>query len=252
MSLTKIGPGPVAGSKSKDAMKPFSLFAGIFFLVLAGCSTHHWAEVEASTLPPPDGPLVRHTSRVIIDVNQSTQETQCVVYERHHPVCFYNVRPALEAGLARSLWPSFPEVLVGKASDAGPMDYVLQIDLELDALPPDEMGPGWSAGVRGRFRLMRGDEVLSEETTASRSRAHFAYGAPLGQGATEAFDATIHHIAGRVFSVPESRPDEPVPLPQVASRSFAHSPSPSDTGQRPSKTEGRLDESGSSSLAKRK
>jgi hypothetical protein len=59
-----------------------------------------------------------------------------------------------------------------------------------------------------------------EETTASRSRSHFPYGGPLGQGATEAMDATIQHIAQSLFQVEETRPDEPAALPQVAARNF--------------------------------
>jgi hypothetical protein len=93
----------------------------------------------------------------------------------------------------------------------------------LDALPPDQSGPGWSAGARGRFRLMRDGQVLLQETTASRSRPHFAYGTPLGDGATEVIDATIQHIARSVFSLQEARPYQPAPLPQVAALQFDQS-----------------------------
>ncbi len=201
-------------------MKFSSLLASTALLLLAGCSTHHWAPVETSQLPPPPGPVVRHTTRIVVDVQPGTEANQCVVYQKHHPICFYNVRPALEQSLTRSLWPSFPEIIVGAADSARPGDYVLQVDLLLDALPPDNQGPGWSAGARGRFRLLRDGQVLSEQTTASRSRSHFAYGAPLGEGASEALDATVQHIAKAVFQVPEHKPDQPLLLPQVASRSF--------------------------------
>ena len=202
---------------------------------LLGCSTHHWAEVESSRLPPPSTQPILHTSRLIIDVSRSTGENQCVVDEQHHPVCFYNIRPALETGLARNLWPSFPEVIAGASNLAGPMDYVLQVEVTLDALAPDGEGPGWAAGVRGRYRLLRAGTVLMEETTASRSRSHFPYGGPLGQGATEAMDATIQHIAQSLFQVEETRPDEPAALPQVAARNFTP-PARTKTSQSSSST----------------
>lgn len=185
---------------------------------LSACSTHHWAEVQASQLPPPPGDKVIHTDRLVVEVTDVSQETQCVVYKSYHPVCFYNVRSSLESGLKRSLWPAFPEVQIGSKKDAGPQDYFLQVEVTLDALPPDDEGPGWSAGARSRYRLFRGEELLSEQTLASRSRAHFPYGAPLGEGATEVIDATIIHMASVVSQVPESKPDAPVPLPQVAAR----------------------------------
>ncbi len=184
----------------------------------SGCSTHHWAPVETSELPPPPGEKVLHTDRLVVQVTNGSPENQCVVYKDNHPICFYNVDKALSTGLLRSLWPSFPEVVLGSAKDVGPSDYLLQVEVTLDALPPDESGPGWSAGARSRYRLFRGGKVISEQTMASRSRAHFAYGAPLGEGATEVLDATIVHLAQVVSKVPESRPDTPVPLPAVAAR----------------------------------
>lgn len=201
-------------------MKSFSSMVLSLAPLLVGCSTHHWAEVSDTQLPPPAAAAVRHTSRVIVALSPDTLEPQCVVYEKHHPVCFFNLRPALERGLARSLWPAFPEVVVGTFADAGPDDYVLQVEVLLDALPPDQTGPGWSAGARGRFRLMRGAHVIAEQTTSSRSRAHFAYGSPLGEGATEVIDATVLHIAEALFSVPESKPDQPALLPRVAAMQF--------------------------------
>src|SRR5690606_38056687 len=138
--------------------------------------------------------------------------------ERYHPVCFYNINTALEHGLARSLWPSYPEVVIGTPKDARPSDYLLQVEVTLDALPPDDAGPGWSAGARSRYRVVREGKVIAEETLASRSRAQFPYGSPLGQAATEVIDATVLHVAGSVSRVPEARPDEAKPLPIVASR----------------------------------
>lgn len=188
---------------------------------VSACSTHHWAEVKSSQLPPPPGEKVLHTDRLVVHVTDGSEQNQCVAYEKYHPVCFYNVRPALQSGLVRGLWPSFPEVVIGDPKDAAPSDYLLQVEVTLDALPPDDAGPGWSAGARSRFRLMREGKVLAEETLATRSRAHFPYGSSLGEGATEVVDATIVHVAGAVSIVPESRPDEPQPLPRVASRVVA-------------------------------
>lgn len=157
-----------------------------------------------------------HTDRILVHVTDAAAERQCVAYDRFHPVCFYNIRAALESGLARSLWPSFPDVVIGSPKDARPSDYLLQVEITLDALPPDDAGPGWSAGARSRFRVIREGKVIAEETLASRSRAQFPYGTPLGEGATEVIDATVLHVAAAVSKIPESRPDEPKPLPRVA------------------------------------
>ncbi len=170
----------------------------------------------------------------MIHVTEESRETQCVAYEKFHPVCFYNVRPALEQGLARSLWPTFPEVVIGTPKDAGPSDYLLQVDVTLDALPPDDAGPGWSAGARSRFRLLREGKIVAEETLASRSRAQFAYGAPLGEAATEVMNATVLHVASAIYQVPESRPDAPMPLPRVASRNVAPKTPKGKTDKAPS------------------
>lgn len=171
-----------------------------------------------SQLPPPPGEKVLHTDRIVVHLTSEAAETQCVAYDRYHPVCFYNIRSALEEGLARGLWPSFPDVIMGAPKDAGPSDYLLQVEVTLDALPPDDAGPGWSAGARSRFRVLREGKIIAEETLASRSRAQFPYGTPLGEGATEVIDATILHVAQAVSQIPESRPDEPKPLPRVAAR----------------------------------
>jgi len=152
-----------------------------------------------------------------VHVVEATGETQCLAHADYHPVCYYNIRPAVEAGLQRNLWPAFPEVLLGTAEHARSGDYVLEVDLDLDALPPDARGPGWAAGVRGRYRLLRGGQVRYQGTLATRSRAEFPYGAPLGTGASEAMDAALQHIASEISQVEETRPDPLTPLPRVAS-----------------------------------
>jgi hypothetical protein len=194
------------------------LSAVLLSTFMGGCSTRHWAKVAETELPPPQGERVLHTDRLVVEVRGDSPDTQCVVYEKYRPVCFENIRAALEKGLVRGLWPAFPEVIVGSAWDAEPSDYLLQVDVTLDALPPDDAGPGWSAGARSRFRLMREGEVLVEETLASRSRAQFPYGAPLAEGATEVVDATILHVAEAVSQAEEKRPDQSVALPRVASQ----------------------------------
>jgi hypothetical protein len=161
---------------------------------------------------------VLHTTRVHIHVLPSTGQTQCLTHQDYQPLCYFNVRPAIEAGLEQNLWPAFPEVAIGQADDAKPGDYVLEVELELDALPPDASGPGWSAGVRGRYRLLRDGQTRFEGTLATRSRGEFPYGAPLGTGASEAMDAALQHIAREISQVAEARPAPLSPLPRVAAR----------------------------------
>ena len=198
-----------------------SLLAVSSFVLIGastGCQLRHWAPVEAKELPPAPGAKVLHSSRVIIAIAPSTASTQCISYERYRNLCFRGIRESLRQGIQSGLWPAFPEVVLGDFDDAGPSDYVLQVDLSLDALPPDDAGPGWSAGARGRYRVMREGQLLLEESFASRSRAEFAYGAPLKTGATEVVDAAIVRITDSVSRLEETRPLEGPALPQVATR----------------------------------
>ena len=181
-----------------------------------GCFGHHEARVVTAPLPPPPGPKVFHTSRLVVHVRQSTASTQCVAAPDRRPVCFENLRPSLEAALLRSLWPSFPVVVLAPLDEVTPADYLLEVDVKLDAIAPDRSGPGWSAGAQSRFRLSKAGQLLAEETLASRSRAEFPYGAPLGSGASEVVDATVLHIAQRVSLVEENAPFRTTPLPSVA------------------------------------
>ncbi len=192
--------------------------ASLFF---SACGLRHWAEIESSPLPPPPGEKEIHSGRLIVQVMPKTKSTQCLKYERYRPICYEQIRSALEAGLVRSLWPAFPEVVVGDVDDATPNDYILQVDAKMDALPPDTAGPGWSAGAKLRYRLLRDAQTLKEATTASRSRAEFAYGAPLGGAGTEVINASILHIADQISRVPEERPFPGIPLPQVAAKEIS-------------------------------
>jgi hypothetical protein len=69
--------------------------------------------------------------------------------------------------------------------------------------------------------LERDGKTLAGEQVASRSRADFAYGAPLGVGASEVVAAIAVRIGMTLGGVPESRVVLPVPLPEVASAPLA-------------------------------
>lgn len=181
------------------------------------CSSQHWAPVQSSQVSPPRGPKVLHQGRLIVDLDRGA-ETQCVSYEKYSPVCYSNLKQALAKALLDGTWAAFPNVQRGTARDLRPGDYLLQVEIALDALPPDASGPGWSAGAKTRFRVLRDGKIISEATLASRSRADFAYGAPLGAGASEVIEATALHIAERLSQIPESLPRAKKTLPKVASR----------------------------------
>jgi hypothetical protein len=94
-------------------------------------------------------------------------------------------------------------------------DYVLTLDVTLNAQAPDGDGPGWSAVAAGGFRLSRDGKILHEERLGSRSRPAFAYGSALGVGAGEVVDAFAAHVAQVLGAVAEERPLLPAPLPAV-------------------------------------
>lgn len=181
------------------------------------CSTRHWAEVKSVEGPPPPGQRALHTGRLFVSLDRSISEIQCVRTDRYRPVCFHNLRSSLEAALSKNFWSSFPETIIGSEKDATERDYVLEVHFAFETLPPGD-GPGWSTGAKAHYRLLRASQVLHEETLASRSRADYAYGAPLGEGASDTLDAIAQHIVLRVSQVPELEPDAPRPLPAVATR----------------------------------
>jgi hypothetical protein len=204
-----------------------SKFSGVYFglglgLLVAsgGCGLEHRAPLRSAELPPL-APTVLHANRLWIDVAERTPENDCVAPGNARLLCFERLRSTLSGALSRSLWSSFPGVEVG-AGQISPGDYVLHIDLDLEALPPDAQSPGWSAGARGKWRLDRDGKTLAGEQVASRSRADFAYGAPLGQGASEVVAAIAVRIGMTLGGVPESRVVMPVPLPEVASAPLAN------------------------------
>jgi hypothetical protein len=200
------------------------LFFGFGLVLASGCNLEHHAPLRSAELPPLS-PTVLHNNRLWIDVAERIPENACVAPNDARLLCFEHLRTTLGSALSRSLWTSFPAVEVAHGVKPVPAgDYVLHIDLDLEALPPDATGPGWSAGARGNWRLERDGQTLAGEQVASRSRADFAYGAPLGAGASEVVDAIAVRIGMTLGGVPESRVISPVPLPAVATAPLNTSP----------------------------
>jgi hypothetical protein len=193
---------------SRGAFGGFLLFAG-------GCNLEHHAPLRSAELPAL-APSVLHSNRLWIDVAERMPENDCVAPGNARLLCFEHLRGTVSGALTRSLWSSFPGVDLLNSKSAPPGDYVLHVELDLEALPPDANGPGWSAGARGYWRLERNGQTLAGEQVASRSRTEFAYGAPLGIGASEVIDAIAVRIGMTLGAIPETRVVEPVPLPEVA------------------------------------
>lgn len=186
-------------------------------MAAAACMPHHSAPIHTADLPPLPTRAVRHSDRLWIDLPEAMAETRCIGYEGYQDLCFEGLRAGVARSLTRLLWPSFPEVRLRRHGDqlvAG--DYLLQIEADIDALPPDPEHAGWSAAIEGRWRLVRDGLPLKSETVASRSRGDFAYGSSLGVAGGEVVDALSAHIAQVLIEVPESKRMLPVPLPPVA------------------------------------
>lgn len=179
------------------------------------CMQHHEARVQTAVVPPPSATPVQHSGRLWVELGNATWENQCRTPPGQRMLCFDGVRRSVFVALERSLWSSFPDVALRDGETLRPGDYVLQLDVTLNAQPPDAEGPGWSALATGGFRLVREGKVLREERLGSRSRADFAYGGALGVGAGEVVDAFAAHVAEVLSAVPEDRPLSPTPLPSV-------------------------------------
>lgn len=194
----------------------------------AGCFQSHRATVRTAALPPPPDPVVRHSARLWIALEAGVGAAQCVSPEGSRPLCFEAVDAALARSLGRALWTSFPSVAVlGRGDAPYPGDYVLELDLRLEAVPPAAGGgPGWAALGRGRYRLLRDGKSLAAEELESLSRSEFGYGRPLGSAAGEVVDALAFHIGMTLGALPEDRPDRPVPLPPVQARNLASDEGP--------------------------
>jgi len=183
--------------------------------LLAGCMQHHEARVQTALLPPPSATPVQHTGRLWVELGSDTWENQCRTPKGQRMLCFDGVRRATFGALSRSLWTSFPDVALREGDALSPGDYVLSLDVTINAQAPDTEGPGWSAVAAGGFRLSRDGKVLHEERLGSRSRPAFAYGSALGVGAGEVVDAFAVHVAEVLGAVGEDRPLRATPLPSV-------------------------------------
>ncbi len=184
-------------------------------LSLPACLQHHEAKVQTALLPPPTPAPVQHTGRLWVQLGEATWENQCRTPARQRMLCFDGVRRSAFGALKRSLWTSFPDVALHEGDALQPGDYLLTLDITINAVAPDAEGPGWSALAAGGFRLSRDGKVLHEERLGSRSRASFAYGSALGVGAGEVVDAFAVHVAQVLGAVAEERPLRGVPLPAV-------------------------------------
>jgi hypothetical protein len=188
---------------------------GSFFVLASGCSLEHHAPLRSAELPAL-APSVLHSNRLWIEVAEHVPDNDCVAPGNARLLCFERLRSTVGTALTRSLWSSFPGVDLLGSKTAPPGDYVLHVDLGLEAIPPDPNAPGWSAGARGNWRLERNGQTLAGEQVASRSRTEFAYGSPLGIGAGEVIDAIAVRIGMTLGGIPETRVVEPVLLPEVA------------------------------------
>jgi hypothetical protein len=180
------------------------------------CAPRHAAPVTAPPLPALASE-VQHSGRLWIELGGYTEDRQCMRPTGQSSVCFSGVHDAVASALAQTAWTSFPAVAKKvKGDDLAPGDYLLLVSVEIEALPPDAQGPGWSAAARARWKLVRDGLPIASGAVASRSRADFAYGRLLGLAAGEVVGAVSAHIAGRIGELPEDRPQPPVPLPPVA------------------------------------
>lgn len=191
------------------------VFTAVSCVLLAGCMQTHEAKVQTALLPPPSANPVQHTGRLWVELGSDTWENQCRTPKGQRMLCFDGVRRATFGALQRSLWTSFPGVALREGDALAPGDYVLSLDVTINAQAPDAEGPGWSAIAAGGFRLSRDGKVLHEERLGSRSRPAFAYGGALGVGAGEVVDAFASHIAQVLSGVAEERPLRAAPLPAV-------------------------------------
>jgi hypothetical protein len=154
-----------------------------------------------------------HDGRLLVVITEDTRSTQCTKTERYTRVCFEDVREALGDFMHEAFWPSFREAEIGTPEDQRPNDYVLEVSLALEALPP-----GWSAGAKARYKLTHSGQTLISETLAARSRADLPYGAPLASGAADTLAAISYHIGTRVCQTPTEEQIPSPNLPEVASQ----------------------------------
>lgn len=210
-------------------MGPSNLFlsAALFTCLTVGCM-HHEAKVRTASLPTPSPSPVQHTGRLWVELGDATWEHQCRSPKGQRELCFSGVRRATFSALERSLWNSFPEIALREGDTIPAGDYLLKLDVTIDASAPDRgERSGWSALASGGFELSRDGQVLRSEKLGSRSRADFGYGSALGVAAGEVVDAFAVHVAQVLGTIPEDRPFQPVPLPAVMAEVSVPAPSSS-------------------------
>ena len=217
--------------------KILPLTALAFCFVLVGCM-HHDATVRTASLPTPSQTPVQHTSKLWVELGDATWEHQCRSPKGLREVCFSGMRRAAFSALQRSLWASFPDVVLRDGDTLAPGDYLLKLDVTVDAAPPDAVErAGWSALATGAFELSRDGRILRSERLGSRSRADFAYGSALGVAAGEVVDAFALHVAEVLGTIPESRPLTPTPLPAVMAEVLLPSTGPTPAPVAPTNLE---------------
>lgn len=204
------------------------------FCSSVGCM-HHDATVRTASLPAPSASPVQHTSKLWVELGDATWEHQCRSPQGLREVCFSGMRRAAFGALERGLWSSFPDVLLREGDAMAPGDYLLKLDVTVDAVPPDAAERlGWSALATGAFELSRDGRVLRSERLGSRSRGDFAYGSALGAAAGEVVDALAVHVAEVLGAIPETRPLAPTPLPAVMAEVLLPSTGPTPAPPAPS------------------
>jgi len=196
-----------------------SLLSLVVASSMFGCVEQHRARVTPPLLAPPEKREVLHTGRLFIELDGYTADRQCSTPAGRRALCYERVQAALAGSLREVLWASFPYVGVrGRADELRPGDYLLLVSLAIEALPPGAHGAGWSAGVKGEYRLVRDGMPVTEAEFESRSRAEFAYGRPLGVAAGEVIGGLAAHLGQVLAEVPEPHQIVQQPLPVVVAK----------------------------------
>lgn len=201
--------------------------AALLAVLVSGCGfVSHTAEIRRAPVAPPEGAVARHAAPIWLEIAPGVVPSQCVKPLGHRRLCFENVQASIANALKQSLWTSFPNATVlGPRDEPRPGDYRLVVELELEAVPPSEGGPGWATLGRGKYVLLRDGTTLSSGPLESRSRAEFAYGRPLGIGAGEVISAVASRIAEDLGRVPETNRAQVEPYMASASSKVAASSS---------------------------
>jgi len=184
-----------------------------------GCVEQHHARVKPPLVAPPEKRDVLHTGRLFIELEGFTADRQCSTPAGFRSLCYERVQAAVAGSLRDVLWASFPHVGVrGHSDELRPGDYLLLVSLALETVPPGAHGAGWSAGVKGQYRLVRDGMPVTEAEFESHSRAEFAYGRPLGVAAGEVIGGLAAHLGQVLAELPEPHQIVQQPLPVVVAK----------------------------------